>query len=113
MVRYPCLFVSILACSFCIGTSAVAGDVSGGLAIAQSECAECHSIGKEGASPLSAAPPFRKFGQKWPVEHLEEALAEGMSVSHGPMPEFIFEPEEIPDLVAYLLSIQNQPEKTK
>jgi mono/diheme cytochrome c family protein len=87
-------------------TPSLAGDSGDGRKIAEAECAKCHAIGKEGASPLASAPPFRTFAQKWPVEDLQEAFAEGISVGHGPMPEFIFEPDEISDLIAYLLTLQ-------
>ena len=92
----------------CLSTPSLAGDPGVGQKIAEAECAKCHAIGKEGASPLTSAPPFRTFAQKWPVEDLQEALAEGISVGHGPMPEFIFEPDEISDLIAYLLTMQTE-----
>jgi len=37
---------------------------------------------------------------------LTKVVSERISVAHGDMPEFIFEPEEIADLVEYLISIQ-------
>jgi hypothetical protein len=42
------------------------------------------------------------------VGYLAEALAEGIVTGHGPirMPEFVFSPEEIDDLLAYLRSVQ-------
>jgi mono/diheme cytochrome c family protein len=106
MSSYHRLFTLLYVSSICLATSAASGDPEAGRAIAQSECAGCHAIGKEGASPLAAAPPFRTFAQKWPIEHLQEALGEGLSVGHGQMPEFLFEPEEVSDLIAYLLSVQ-------
>jgi hypothetical protein len=33
---------------------------------------------------------------------LQEALAEGVVTAHPAMPEFMFEPDEIGDLIAYL-----------
>lgn len=106
MIRNSHWFV-LSVCGFLLSSPAAAGDPEAGRLIAQTECAGCHAIGKEGTSPLAAAPPFRTFTRKWPVEHLEEALAEGITVGHGPMPEFIFEPEEIGDLVAYLVTVQD------
>ncbi len=84
------------------------GDPVAGQVIAAAECAACHAIAETGASPNPAAPPFRTFGSKWPIENLQEALAEGLSVGHSEMPEFIFEPREIDDLLAFLLTIQEQ-----
>jgi mono/diheme cytochrome c family protein len=83
------------------------GDPAAGRAIAEAKCSVCHAIGKAGASPNPAAPPFRSFSSKWPVEDLAEALGEGLSVGHSEMPEFIFEESDIGDLIAFLLSIQD------
>jgi cytochrome c len=35
-------------------------------------------------------------------------LAEGLSVGHPDMPEFVFEPDEIAGILAYLKSIQER-----
>jgi mono/diheme cytochrome c family protein len=106
MIR-PKVLLLILS-GLCFSTPSLAGDPAVGQKIAEAECAKCHAIGKEGTSPLTSAPPFRTFSQKWPVEDLQEALAEGISVGHGPMPEFILEPVEIADLIAYLLTHQTE-----
>ncbi len=41
-------------------------------------CAKCHSIDKVTPSPLKIAPPFRTLHERYPVETLQEALAEGI-----------------------------------
>jgi cytochrome c len=107
MVRLQVILLCLLANSVVsTAASAEGGEAQRGYKIAHDNCAPCHAIGTTGASPNAAAPAFRSFGQKWPVESLEEALAEGISVGHGPMPEFVFQPEQISDLVAYLRTIQ-------
>lgn len=78
------------------------GDVNRGLAIAQTHCARCHSIDRAGPSPLPIAPPFRDLHKFYPVESLEEALAEGIMTGHADMPEFRFVPDEIENLIAWL-----------
>ena len=90
-------------------TAAVAGEsdrVEAGRDIADRLCARCHAIGAEGESPHEEAPPFRTFADKWPVAHLGEALAEGISVGHPDMPEFVLEPDEIDAFIAYLESLE-------
>ena len=72
------------------------------------KCARCHAIARTGDSPHSAAPPFRTLSQKYPIEGLAESLAEGLSVGHPDMPEFVFEPDEIAAILAYLKSIQER-----
>jgi len=78
-------------------------------ALAQAYCAGCHAVGPRGASRRAAAPPFRQLHQRYPVESLQEALAEGILTGHPEMPEFLFFPGEIEDFIAYLKSLEPQP----
>ena len=55
------------------------------------------------------APPFRTLSQKYPIDDLEEAFAEGILVGHQDMPEFRMNPAQDAALVAYLKSIQSSP----
>lgn len=80
-------------------------DIAGGKALAEKLCARCHAVYKEGKSPNAKAPPFRTFVQKWPLENLEEALAEGIVVGEHIMPEFELSPEKIDRLLAYIGSL--------
>jgi len=70
-----------------------------------SHCASCHAVGPAENSPFPQAPPFRELSQRYPVRHLEEALAEGIVTAHPDMPEFVFSAEEASDIVAYLESL--------
>jgi len=65
-------------------------------------CSRCHAVGRTGASPLKQATPFRLFATKWPLEYLEEALAEGIVTGHKAMPEFTFTPDQILSLLSYI-----------
>jgi mono/diheme cytochrome c family protein len=47
---------------------------------------------------------MRTFRERWPVEHLAEALAEGIMVGHEEMPEFRMTTSEIDAFLAYLES---------
>ena len=76
-----------------------------GRAIAETKCARCHAIGTEGESPVALAPPFRVLPQRYPVDHLAEALAEGIVVGHPMMPQFTFDPPEIDALLTYIESL--------
>ena len=73
-----------------------------GRIIADTYCSDCHATGPTGASPLPIAPPLRTFRQRWDVENLAEALAEGIMVGHEDMPEFRMTPSEIDAFLAYL-----------
>ena len=80
--------------------------VEQGRAIVERNCARCHAIGVAGESPLAAAPQFRRLHERYDVEAIAEGLAEGLTVGHGPMPEWTFPPADIAAIIAYLRSIQ-------
>ncbi|MFZ2081725.1 MAG: cytochrome c, partial [Xanthobacteraceae bacterium] len=48
-----------------------------GLVLVRTNCSRCHAVGKIGDSPLPIAPPFRTLHERYPVEDLQEPLAEG------------------------------------
>lgn len=77
-----------------------------GFAIVQAHCARCHAVERVGASPLPAAPPFRTLHERYPVESLEESLAEGIVTGHPDMPEFSFDSGQVGDVIAYLKSLE-------
>jgi mono/diheme cytochrome c family protein len=83
-----------------------AASVAHGRALAATNCGACHSIDRSGASPNAKAPPFRTLGQSYPIEDLEESLAEGIVTGHRQMPQFQFSPSDVDDLVAFLKSLQ-------
>lgn len=90
------------------GSAARADDdvAAKGFAILEKNCARCHALGLTGASPHHQAPPFRDVVERYPVEDLEESLAEGIVSGHPDMPEFTFEPNEINAILAYLNSLK-------
>jgi cytochrome c len=79
-----------------------------GQALLTKNCARCHATGTSGLSPHPAAPPFRTLSRKYPIDGLQEALAEGLSVGHPDMPEFVFGSDDVGAILAYLRSIQER-----
>ena len=77
-----------------------------GKRLALTYCARCHAIDKVSQSPLKIAPPFRTLHERYPVETLEEALAEGIVTGHPAMPEFRFEGDQIGDFIAFLKTLE-------
>lgn len=78
-----------------------------GQQITAGTCASCHAIGPAGDSPMSAATPLRVIVQRYPLDQLEEAFAEGLVTGHPAMPEFVFRAGEIDDLMAYLQTLKS------
>ncbi len=85
------------------------GNAANGKALAEARCSTCHALDADVASPHADAPPFPLLNQRVVIENLAEALAEGIGVGHRDMPEFVFEPSEIDDILAYLESVQVMP----
>jgi mono/diheme cytochrome c family protein len=77
-----------------------------GLRLAMTYCSGCHSIDKVTESPLKAAPAFRTFHNKYPVESLEEALGEGIVTGHPTMPEFRLDADQVNDFIAFLKTLE-------
>ena len=77
-----------------------------GKTFALTNCARCHSIDQVTPSPLQIAPPFRTLHERYPIESLAEALAEGIVTGHPTMPEFRLEPDQINDLLSFLKTLE-------
>jgi cytochrome c len=80
-----------------------------GQAIAQKLCARCHAIARDDLSPMGLAPPFRDLSQRYPIEMLAEALAEGIMTGDPAMPNFAFEPRDIDTLLTYIDTLSPSP----
>lgn len=100
----------LLAAVLAFSATAHAGDPAAsearGRALVEKNCSMCHAIGRAGDSPFQPAPRFRELGQRYKIDDLAEALAEGLITGHPAMPEFRFTPAEVNDIVRYLKSVQ-------
>ena len=87
---------------------ATADDIERGQALLTRNCADCHAIGRTGTGPHKDAPAFRTLSKRYPIESLEESLAEGIMSGHPDMPEFSFDADDVGAIIAYLNSIQER-----
>lgn len=77
-------------------------------------CSACHAVGADDQSPNPRSPPLRDIAQRYPVDNLEEALAEGIYVGHNsPMPPFALEADEVADITAYLRQLNAERAATR
>ena len=98
-----------LMCAHVPVDSAFAGALPDkGEVLISKNCARCHATGASGESPHKAAPPFRQVVTRYPLENLAEALAEGIVSGHADMPEFVFPPDEIDAILAYLGKLKSE-----
>ena len=109
--KYPPLFAACLVLGWlAVPVQAAEKNLTAkGEVLVKENCSRCHAAGREGDSPHQEAPPFRTLSAKYPVEHLAELLAEGIMSGHPDMPIFVFSPQDVKAIIAYLQSIQDKP----
>ena len=98
--------VLIALALFCGIEPAAAENAQQGKRLALTHCSRCHAIDKVSASPLRIAPPFRTLHERYPVEMLQEALAEGIITGHPTMPQFSFDADQVGDFIAFLKTLE-------
>lgn len=103
---FPC---SALCLGLAIAATPAIADpvIEYGRALVETNCARCHAIGIDDTSQHPEAPAFRTLSERYPLDALEEAFAEGIYVGHPDMPEFVAEPEQIAAIIAYLETLQD------
>jgi cytochrome c len=85
------------------------GNADRGRAMAETHCASCHAIGFGTKSPYDGAPTFPAIVARGHLDDYAEAFAEGIIVPHEGrvvMPEFVLNPQEIEDLLAYMKTLR-------
>jgi mono/diheme cytochrome c family protein len=97
----------VLSNSFASSEEALSLAAQRGLVFVRTNCAKGHSIDRVSQSPLPVAPPFRRLHERYPIETLQESLAEGIVTGHPSMPEFQLDPGQVGDVIAYLKSLEN------
>jgi cytochrome c len=98
--------ISALLPSLARGDDALSPTAQRGLVFVRTHCARCHSIDKVSRSPLATALPFRTLHERYPVESLQESLAEGIITGHTSMPEYQIDAGQVADVIAYLKSLE-------
>jgi cytochrome c len=98
-------FLAALAV-LCSPSPSAAENPQQGKRLALTYCARCHAIDRVSPSPLKIAPPFRTLHERYPVEMLQEALAEGIVTGHPSMPQFSFDADQVGDFIAFLKTLE-------
>ena len=75
-----------------------------GQSIVVNKCSSCHAVGRLGESPNPKAPAFRTLHERYPIESLAEAIAEGPLSPDEP--EFTFSGREVGAILSYISMIQ-------
>ena len=93
----------VLAATVAIGDARA--DAAHGLALAEQWCSQCHGVRPNEASPTRGATSFSEIAAK--ASTTEMSLRVFMQTSHPTMPNFILEPDDLDDLVGYILSLKS------
>jgi len=88
--------------------NALSGRAAEGRAFAEANCASCHAL-DDGVSPNPSAPSLRRAAHSLPAPMLAGSLEAGIQVGHtAQMPVFVFEEDDIGDLLAYFETLRNE-----
>jgi len=83
------------------------GDARKGLDYAGKVCATCHNVsGSDASSPNSKATPFKRIANTPGMS--VTALTVWSRTTHPTMPNLIIEPNDMDDLIAYILSLKDR-----
>lgn len=80
------------------------GDKDKGHAYAQKFCTDCHAIEKDENLLLGDIPTFQEVANSEGMS--PRALSVWLRTSHPNMPDFIIAPEDIDNIVAYIMSLR-------
>jgi mono/diheme cytochrome c family protein len=97
----------VLATAFlaaAITSGGASADPAAGKSLAQKWCAECHSIGGDQLSPNLAAPTFAELAAEPSIT--EYTLRAFLRTPHETMPNIKFTPEQMDDIVGYIISLK-------
>ncbi|MEM8811156.1 MAG: cytochrome c [Pseudomonadota bacterium] len=87
--------------------------ITHGKRLVETNCAECHAVGPTGDSPHPNAPTFKEIVDYYPIDGLEEGLAEGIVANHPDMPVFQLTALQVADVLAYLETLTAPPSETE
>ena len=82
-----------------------AGNPQEGAAYVQHYCAKCHAIADEDASPQQTAPRFKDVANSSGMT--ATALGVWLQTSHPTMPNIMLAPNDMDNVVAYILSLKD------
>jgi mono/diheme cytochrome c family protein len=109
---FSCFRGGLMVWSVLAGMAMIVGNVvaqevgspNQGLRIARTLCAECHLVeNMVGQSPNRDAPPFEKIANTPGMS--STALSAALQTSHERMPNVIIKGNDLSDVIAYILSL--------
>jgi mono/diheme cytochrome c family protein len=107
MVGCALLFGGIPVCAI----SQQLGDTEKGLQLASTVCSKCHAVSADQpASPVAQAPRFEDVANSPGMTAI--ALTAWLQTSHPTMPNIKLTDAEMRDVIQYILSLREKPQKS-
>jgi mono/diheme cytochrome c family protein len=104
---FPTLISIPVLVGLASSAEAQTGDPEAGAAYAKQVCAMCHAIDRTELSPEPTAPPFKDVANTPGMT--ATALAVWLTTSHPTMPNIILDPQELDNVIAFIVSLKNKP----
>ena len=82
------------------------GNAAAGLKYAQKACSDCHAVERDTEMLFSQAPSFQEVADTEGMT--PRALVVWMSTSHPNMPDLIIPPDDMDNVIAYIMSLQTK-----
>jgi len=86
-----------------------AQSIADGRKIAEAQCANCHALDQDAKIRPEDAPPLRYLLAQYNPDTLSQDFQNGIHVGHEMMPDFVFGPLGAEVVLAYIVSIQEEP----
>ncbi|KCZ58890.1 c-type cytochrome [Hyphomonas chukchiensis] len=86
-----------------------AQSIADGRQIAEAQCSNCHALDNDPKIRPEDPPPLRYILAQYNPYTLSQDFQAGIHVGHPMMPDFVFGPLGADVMLAYLVSIQQEP----
>tara|TARA_R110000787_G_scaffold110809_4_gene219481 strand:- start:5691 stop:6038 length:348 start_codon:yes stop_codon:yes gene_type:complete len=90
-----------------------AQSIADGRKIAEAQCANCHALDQDPKIRPEDPPPLRYLLAQYNPDTLSRDFQDGIHVGHEMMPDFVFGPLGAEVVLAYIVSIQEEPPKAE
>lgn len=99
-------FLTIVLTIALTGVETAKADQSRGRVLAEQRCSQCHGVKRGGKSPNVAAPSFTDVADEPSLT--EYTLRVFLRTPHPTMPNLIIKPDEMDDIVSYIVSLKRK-----
>ena len=90
-----------------------AQSIADGRKIAEAQCANCHALDQDPKIRPEDPPPLRYLLAQYNPDTLSRDFQDGIHVGHEMMPDFVFGLLGAEVVLAYIVSIQEEPPKAE